>query len=333
MFSTLPLLTALALSALLTLSVVYFFPRWGLMDKPQLYGHQRKPIPHMAGAAPLLAFVITAVMMLELDTKLITLLAVVMVLAIVSFLDDKYNLSPLIRLPLHIACAIAVAFAGVQITAMTNPLGGSDWQMIGMIPIFITVIWLVGSANVMNWLDGVAGLSAGSAMIAACFIGILSLAPHVDQPELALLSFLVAAALAPFLLFNLAPPRMLFGDTGAVPFGFLVATLAVFQGGKLATAFIVLALPIADAIWVVLQRFWYGKNPLRGADGLHLHDKLMSLGIGQREILLIYLTLSTLLGYLALQLQTLGKIILIVSFFMSFLVFSLVLEKIARKNF
>lgn len=326
--------TTFFFSAFLGIFVLHFFPRWGLMDNPQKYGHQRRPIPLPGGVAPVVALVASLLIFFPHDGKYFSLAAALALLAAVSFWDDRRQVSPLIRLPIHFAAALIVVFGGIAIEYLGNPFGSTITLsgLAGWLPGLVTAVWLVGFANVMNWLDGVPGLSAASASVAGVFLAILSLSPAVAQPEIARLALVFAAAAAGFLVFNFPPPRMLLGDTGAMAFGFFLAALTVFSGGKMATAFIVLALPMLDAFYVFTRRLLTGKNPLMGRDRLHLHDRLHDLGVSNREILLLFLASSLSLGWLSLQLQTLGKIILVLCLAVVFLCFSYCLDKLLQKK-
>lgn len=258
----------------------------------------------------------------------------IILIAGVSFWDDRRHLPPVVRLFVHIFASMIAIGSGIRIEYLSNPLGDviDLEKTFFLLPGIMTTIWLVGFANVMNWLDGVPGLSTLSAAAAGIFLGILSLTPLVNQPEIAKLSFIFAAAAAGFVIFNFPPPKMLLGDTGAMSFGFFLACISVFSGGKMATIFIVLALPMLDSTYVVLRRLIAGRSPFQGKDNLHLHDRLMLAGFSSRQILLVFLSISLFLGWLSLQLDTSGKIILVLACGILFLLFSAVLEKMTRKK-
>ncbi len=322
------------ISGFLGIMVLHLFPRWGLMDNPRKYGHNREPIPLPGGVAPVLALLFVVAIFFPQTLKYTGLLFATALVATVSFWDDRRQVSPLWRLVAHFAAALIVVASGISIRYVSSPLGGNiDLETVfALLPVIVTSIWLVGFANVMNWLDGVPGLSSASSAAAGIFLGLLSLTPEVNQPEIAQLSFAFAAAAAGFLLFNFPPPKMLLGDTGAMTFGFFLACISVFSGGKMATVFIVLALPMLDASYVLLRRMLRGQNPMRGQDNLHLHDRLAQLGFSAREILFFFLSFSLSLGWLSLQLATTGKILLIIVVGVLFLLFSWWLETMARKK-
>ena len=77
----------------------------------------------------------------------------------IGLADDLFNLSPLSRLVLQVVCATLAWLVGVRIDFLSIPFDGLI--QIGWSSLPITVIWLVGMANAINWIDGLDGLAAG----------------------------------------------------------------------------------------------------------------------------------------------------------------------------
>ena len=310
------------------------FPKLGFLDNPKKFGFSRSPIPYPGGIAPVLAFLILTPFFFILEKKILGILLATIILAIISFWDDRKNLSPIFRFSVHFLAAGIIVFSGVKIIFLGNPFGETInlENIFVFLPEILTAIFLVGFANVQNWLDGVPGISAICSAAAAAFLGILSLSPEISQAETAKLSFLIFGVLCGFLIFNFPPPETLFGDTGAITFGFLVATISVFSGGKTATILIVLAIPFLDAVYVFFSRIFSGYNPFSGKDNRHLHDRLKKIGFSDREILTLFLGISIFSGWISLQLQTFGKIIFLVSLAIIFFIFSKICDRIASKK-
>lgn len=313
------------LSAVLSVAVLILFPRWGLVDRPHLYGHKRDPVPYPGGIAPVLTWLLIVGALLgsgHLSSASLALWVAVIPLVIVSFLDDRIGISPAVRLLIQAGCAAIVVYSGAMLDYVRIPGLDETLSLVAVLgPIIaglLSVGWIVVATNVFNWLDGIAGLASQIAMVSGVFLAALSLTPDVNQPELAMLALPLAGAAAAFLLVNLSPPRALLGDTGSMFFGFALATFSIIFGGKVATAFLVMALPLADAIYVVVRRIIAGKNPLKGNDKRHLHDRLLQLGVPQRVVILGYTSISLLLGYAALQSTTTEKAILLTSVFIAF---------------
>lgn len=333
--------SAFVLSFLLSLAVLKLFPRWGLMDNPKKYGYTRAPIPLSGGVVIPLVFALITLLFLPFEKHLFALTFGAVALAGVSFWDDRGGLSPVFRLGFQLFLALFVVVFGVGIEVISNPLGGHfdltayeiniPWRgifyQITVWADLFTIIWLIAMINTLNWLDGVVGLSAGTALAGGITLGVLSLTSLVNQPEIALLSFVFSAAILGFLFFNFPPPKMLLGDAGAMPLGFILAVLAIFSGGKVATAFLVLALPLLDAFWVAFSRLVRGKKPWEGRDKAHLHDRLLLLGWSERQIFFLFFAVAVSLGVSSLLIATFGKGVMILAVLLGFLAFRFWVER------
>lgn len=341
----LPSIIAFISTLFLIKLVLIFFPKWGLLDRPAKYGIKRAPIPYYGGIVIYLVFSLLLLLFLPIDKHLIGFLSAGSLLVLVSFLDDKFGLSPTLRLFIQFLAALIVVLAGIGITNITNPFGGeinlNQWQIpfnlsgidyhFTVLADIFTIIWVMGMINTMNWLDGIAGLTSGIAVIAGVTLGTLSLTPLVNQPEIALISFIFAAACSAFWLFDFYPPKLLMGDTGSMFLGFVLAIIGIFSGGKVATAFMVMGFPILDAAWVILRRLKEGRSPFQG-DKKHFHHRLLEVGLSERKALLVIYLICLLFGVSALFLTTLGKFIaiLLMIFLMSSIGFFLI--KREKKN-
>lgn len=238
-----------------------------------------------------------------IDKNLFGLMLAILLLTVVNLWDDYKGLGWQFKLLVQIAAALLVAYFGVKIQILSNPfgepfqLGNLDWLFV--------VIWLVTLSNVVNWLDGIDGLAGGVSSITLVILLLLSLSPQVAQPSNALLASIALGGVLGFLFFN-ARGLVFLGDTGSVYLGFLIGVLAIISGGKVATAALVLAIPILDALVVLASRIFHGQSPFM-ADRRHLHHRLLDLGWKPRQIVLFFYSVSALLGLIALNTQTLGK--------------------------
>ena len=161
--------------------------------------------------------------------------------------------------------------------------------------------------NVMNWFDGLDGLTGGLSTIAAVAMVFLALEPMVNQPATALLAAIVAGATLGFLPHNWNPARIFLGDTGSMFLGFMVGVFAIISGAKLATAALILGIPILDALWVIFRRLLAGQSPMK-ADKRHLHHRFLAAGFSPRATVLILYTIAALFGMIALTTGTHGKV-------------------------
>ncbi|HPU94883.1 MAG TPA: MraY family glycosyltransferase [Candidatus Gracilibacteria bacterium] len=302
-------LVSFLLSFVGVLFAMKIFPKLNLMDRPAKYGLNRAPIPYYGGIVIFLAFLISVIVFVPLSEHVLWLLGVASVIAIVGFLDDYFSLPPIVRLVVQIVCGVVIAMAGVYVLSISSPFGGSlklDSYFLYGIPVFgalFTVFWVVLITNSMNFLDGVGGLSSGVSSIAFFTLFALSIRPDLhtnvaSQQIVATISLILALVTLAFTLFDFPKSKILMGDTGSTFLGFMIAALSLFSGGKIATAFIVLGIPILDAFWVIFRRIFEGKKPWHG-DLKHLHHRLLSFGLKAPTVLIIIYTISIVFGALA----------------------------------
>jgi UDP-GlcNAc:undecaprenyl-phosphate GlcNAc-1-phosphate transferase len=135
-----------------------------------------------------------------------------------------------------------------------------------------------------------------------------------------------------FWLFDFHPPRILLGDSGSMFFGLLLAVMAIFSGGKIATAFLILGFAILDALYVVVYRLFKRRAPWKGGEwdrfrkAVHLHHRMLQAGFTERQVLLIIYLLSAVFGVTALLVGTRGKFWAIVVLALASFILGLVLR-------
>ena len=325
-------LSSLLLSFLFVLLGSFLFKRWGWMDKPHLYGHQRAPVPYGMGIVLAVVFIIASLFFIDLSTKLVGLMSASLILSLVCFWDDRKKLPATFRLLVQISCAAIVVLSGVGVPAITNPLGSPfvldawEWTTniagtkltIHPLADLVAMLWIVFVINAMNWLDGSPGIVSGVSAIASFVLYLLATMTElhvIDQGELAVMATIIASASLVFLFFEFPPPKLLMGDSGTMFLGMIIATMAIYSGGKLATAFIVLAFPILDAVWTILRRIINKQSPFKG-DFQHFHHELMRFGLSQKQVGLFYFAVSLGFGFAALYLKSSGKLIAIMLLFL-----------------
>lgn len=164
------------------------------------------------------------------------------------------------------------------------------------------VVWVVLIMNAINWADGTDGLMPGVAFLSFNTLFFLALRPEVNQPTIAILAAMLSGLALALLFFNWHPARILAGTGGAYFFGFSLAVLGLYAGMKVATLLLVLAIPVFDALFVVLRRLSLGRSPFR-ADQEHLHHLLLTRGWHPTMIAIAYLLVTCLMALLALFLE------------------------------
>lgn len=311
----LPAITAFGLSFLAGLLALWIFPKIGLMDRPKKYGLNRAPIPYYGGLAIFSAFLLSVLIFVDLDRSVMGLLVGGGLIALIGFLDDLLSLSPFLRLFCQFLAAAILAFFGIGILSINLPfIGVVDFNRvlveflgvsIPLVSALFTIIWIMAIINTVNFIDGVSGLTSGVTFLGAMTIFILSVHPTIhENPEsqvaVATISIIVAMVSLAFLLFDFPKPKMLMGDTGSTFLGFMLASLAIFSGGKVATAFLVLGIPILDMVWVIVRRTYEGKKFWHG-DLKHLHHRLMDIGFSKRQVLQLYFAITAIFGIAAVS--------------------------------
>jgi len=315
----LPFILTFSLSALLTLFVRRWALKRELVDYPAPRKIHDKPIPRLGGIAVFLSFFLVVLgylifasgklsfvteKVLWIDKNLFGVLVGAFILVGAGIYDDIKGLKPFTKFIFQFVAAGFVAGFGIRIWWFSNPFG-SQIVLGAWSPVFV-VLWIVLLTNVVNWLDGLDGLATGVSAIAAIVLFFLSLQPFVNQPATALLCIILAASTLGFLPFNFNPAKIFLGDSGAMFLGYMLAIFAIISGGKVATAFLVLGIPIFDAIWVILRRLWGKKAPWI-ADKRHLHHRFLEAGFSQRQTVLLLYGIALAFGILALYSNTLGK--------------------------
>lgn len=225
---------------------------------------------------------------------------------LIGLADDLYNLSPLSRLLMQTVVATVAWGVGVRIDFLSIPF--SDLVQLGWLSLPITVIWLVGMANAINWIDGLDGLAAGVCGISAVVLLVVTLV--MQQPAAALIAAALAGASLGFLRYNFNPAEIFMGDGGAYFMGFTLAGVAVVGLVKITVVttvavtavllpYLILAVPILDMSTVIISRLSRGKSPFK-ADKGHLHHRLLKAGISHRLAVLFIYALTLWVGSLAL---------------------------------
>jgi UDP-GlcNAc:undecaprenyl-phosphate GlcNAc-1-phosphate transferase len=175
----------------------------------------------------------------------------------------------------------------------------------------VTVLWVVGLTNAVNFLDNMDGLAAGTSFLAAAFFA--AVMALVGSLFVAGCFLVVAGALLGFLRYNWNPARIFMGDAGSNFLGFWLGMLTVvgtfvvapFNPVTVFAPLCILAVPIYDSTSVIALRIAQGRSPFQ-PDKQHFSHRLVQLGLTHRKaVLLIYLvTITTGLGGVLLYFLT-----------------------------
>ena len=233
-----------------------------------------------------------------------TILAGALLITLVGAIDDWHPLPPLLKLLGQVAAALIVVEGGAVVTDVTVPfIGALQFPNEGGA---LTVIWLVGLMNVVNFSDGVDGLAAGLCSIDGIAFSIIAF--DLGVPGAAILAALTAGASLGFLFHNYHPASVFMGDSGANLLGYLLGVAAVVGSLKtqvvvaLVVPLVILAVPFLDTGFVIAKRVKYRRKPW-SADANHFHHRMARIGFSQRKTVAYLYAWSTLLAAVAVALR------------------------------
>lgn len=286
--------------------------RLGFIDRPRRGEVQRKPIARSGGYALFAAFALAVAVSVPLlprypdeYARLAALALGSLLLLPIALIDDARRLGPLPQLIGQVLVAVVPLFFGVAIDSISNPFGGT-WPVPDWLIVPLSLFWIVGMINTLNFWDTMDGLASGVGMIGAIVLFLVSF--QLGQFSIAALPVALAGACAGFLVFNFHPARVFMGSSGSMFIGYALALLAFLGGAKIAATAMVLGIPILDVAWVIAYRLHRGRSPFAGGDAAHLPHRLLAVGLSQRQVALLLYGLCLLFGLLAVFLTHLQKL-------------------------
>ena len=323
-------LVATFVSVLLTVIVRVFAKKLNIFDYPdkERKWHDRLT-PLLGGTAIFISFwsVVfylynySGIVFKNFNTKqLILFFLAGLILMIVGYCDDRFKIVYHYRLLFSVLAVLLVLAGGLNFDGVTNPFGGTIgldfWKIqtayFGTILVGVEIIaflWLMGMIYTVKILDGLDGLATGVVMIGTLAVAALAGgSTKFFQPDVALIAFVLAGSCFGFLLFNFYPAKIFLGEGGGQFLGLMLGVVAIIAGSKIATALLVMAVPIIDLIWVIVSRLLSGQSVAKG-DRRHLHFRLVDIGFKQWQAVLIYYGFSALFGFSALYMSSIFKII------------------------
>jgi UDP-GlcNAc:undecaprenyl-phosphate GlcNAc-1-phosphate transferase len=318
--AVLSFVVAMAVSAVLTPVAARLAVRIGAVDIPRERGLSYRETPLLGGLAILAGVLVAAVIWLPGEIKLphtvhgapgsggtvhtAAILGGACLIAVVGALDDAWELRPQWKLAGQIVAAVIAVEGGAVVTDVTVPfIGALQFPNTGGV---LTVIWLVGLMNVVNFSDGVDGLAAGVCTIDGIAFAVIAF--DLDVNGAAVLAALTAGAALGFLFHNFHPASVFMGDSGANLLGYLLGVAAVAGSLKtnvvvaLVVPLVILAIPFLDTGFVIAKRLKYRRKPWL-ADSDHFHHRMARIGFSQRRTVAYLYVWTILLAGLAVALR------------------------------
>ncbi len=348
LFHLYPLLISFVIALVLVWPVRYLANKYNISDVPSPRKVHDKIIPLMGGVAVFLAFIITTFLLWNklldgvIEAKhLIGIIIASVIIMIGGILDDKYNLRARYQIMFPVIATIVVIVSGIGIKYITNPLGGfihfDEFKILLFwydgLPYYFTVFadlftfaWLMGMMYVTKLLDGLDGLASGIGIIGSFIIYFVSLFWDVANSATSILALIIAGSLLGFLVWNWHPAKIFLGEGGSVFIGFILGVLAIISGGKIATALLVMGIPILDVAWVIIRRVFFNHGRIAQADRKHLHHRLLDIGLSHRQTVVFLYIITGIFGLVSISQHSMGKLttLAIMVLFMAILAYILV---------
>jgi len=282
-----------------------------IMDEPNARSSHQQATPRGGGVAIVTTFLVGVGLIELLGEEVqihqhyfwVFLLSSVLIAAI-SLYDDITQKSFQIKLATQVVAIALAISAGLVLDGTTVAvLDGLPW-----LAITITVVWLLGMTNAYNFMDGIDGMAAITAIVVSLFFAVITLSHGSNFAYL--VSFVVAAGAAGFLCFNWPPASIFMGDVGSAFLGFVLAALALMAASydNSHTSFFVMPLLlfhyIFDTAFTMGRRILAGENPAQAHRG-HLYQLLVRMGSSHRQVTLLYAGLVVIQGGAALMIDSL----------------------------
>ncbi|MBN1429439.1 MAG: undecaprenyl/decaprenyl-phosphate alpha-N-acetylglucosaminyl 1-phosphate transferase [Anaerolineae bacterium] len=269
------------------------------VDKPEARKVHVTPVPMLGGLAIYVGlFAAVSIGGTAPIRELIGILGGATIMTAFGLVDDRYGMRPSIKLLGQVLAGGILIWSGIQVDLF-------PWPVLNIV---LTLLWVLGICNAINFLDNMDGLAAGITTVASAFFFILALVEG-----LGLVASLAAATLGAcigFLYYNFNPASLFMGDAGSMLLGFVLAVLGIklqFASAPLHVTWmipvIILGLPIFDTTLVVFSRLRRGKPVYQGGKDHTSHRFITVFGMTQsRSVITLYL-IAAILGLLGLMLR------------------------------
>jgi len=283
--------------------------RFGILDYPnQSHKAHTEPIPYLGGLSIVASTVLITWFSIffkdfskEVSQLAISILFPASLIALIGLIDDMKQLNPWPRFIYQNIIGLVSAVVLVR----TNTLGMPTGQM--FVDIILTIIWLVGITNAINFFDNIDGGAAGS--IAIISLALFFVALSSGQILIAGMSLVLSGSSLGFLRWNRMPASIYLGDAGALFLGLLIASLTVRLDSRAEVSnfgffipIMLLAIPILDTSVVVVKRLARGVSPFTGGRD-HLAHRLQRVGFEKRLVVVILWLMTSVFCLMALFVQ------------------------------
>ncbi|HFU3843498.1 TPA: glycosyltransferase family 4 protein [Streptococcus suis] len=319
------IISTMVIAAIATPLVRFLSFKVGAVDNPNARRINKVPMPSAGGLAIFIAFTLATLVFLPRLVSHINyhgtylhyvfpLILSSLIIVITGYIDDVKELGPAPKMfGIVLAATLIWFFTEFHFDSFKIPFGGPLLIFPTWLSFFLTVLWIVAITNAVNLIDGLDGLVSGVSIISLTTMGIVSyFFLHDSNIFLTLTIFVLVAAIIGFLPYNYNPAIIYLGDTGALFIGFMIGVLSL-QGLKNSTAvavvtpMIILGVPITDTVVAIIRRKLSGRK-ISEADKMHLHHRLLSLGLTHRGTVLVIYAISFLFSLTSLLLNVSSRV-------------------------
>ncbi len=283
----------------------------------------KKPIARLGGLAIFSGFIIALMFSLVCtiigvvgvtpNAQLLGMLVGVFIIVGMGIVDDIKQLGPKIKFVFQILAAIAVVWiSGDKISIITNPFSTTGITVLSdFIAYPLTIFWIVGITNAINFIDGLDGLAAGVSSIS--YLSLMFIAILQGEEQTAMIIAILAGSTLGFLPYNFNPAKIFMGDTGSTFLGFTLGVISIqgmmktYAAISIVIPILVLGLPLFDTTFAILRRVVQRKS-IMAPDRGHLHHRLIDMGFSQRQSVVTMYAVSGTLGLAAIVLADKGAL-------------------------
>ena len=281
-----------------------------ILDHPNsAHKSHSQPTPYLGGVAIILGVItITygSLLLSDLSVKnfllATSLLGPAIAMGLIGLWDDIKQLPPLPRFIGQTIAGVVVATILILSNNLGNPTGSTP------LDVFISIIWVVGICNSINFFDNLDGGAAGTSAVTA--IALTFIAVNGDQSLIASLSLVLTGSTLGFLFWNRPPARIYMGDAGALFLGVLLATLTIRLNpetnsniASFSIPVLLLAVPILDTSVAIISRLRRKISPFQGGKD-HLSHRLIRNGLSRKKSAVILWLLSAFFALIAVVIST-----------------------------
>lgn len=279
--------------------------KFNVLDMPDARKNHQTATPLLGGGAVFFAFSLALIFNDIYSRELAGILGGTALLFGIGLLDDVFEIRASIKLFFQMAATFIVMSQGVILRVFPEFWGNTAFGLNAA----LTVIWIVGITNAMNFFDGLDGMASGLGVIISFFLGVVAF--QSDQAFIGWIAAAMMGACLGFIPYNLLKNQratIFLGDAGSTVIGFALACVAVYGDWAEGRPVVALISPLLifwvlvfDMVYISVDRIVTGKvRTFRqwieyvGKDHLH-HRISYVLGGARRAVFFIFL-LNFLLG-------------------------------------